>query len=157
MSSVDEEFMLLAIEEGKKCSSVNTAYNVGAVLVSNGRILAKGFSRELPGNTHAEECALIKIQNVEYPENHLELTSDCDLYTTMEPCSMRLSGKVPCCQLVNMARIKRVIIGVREPPKFVNCQGADFLRNNGVRKKRGTLCTINYSFCEGLADIFDRA
>jgi pyrimidine deaminase RibD-like protein len=43
----DQNWMDLAIEEAAKCLQVESAFNVGAVLVKNGQLIAKGFSREV--------------------------------------------------------------------------------------------------------------
>jgi pyrimidine deaminase RibD-like protein len=68
---MDLDYMKLAILEANKCTPVETAFNVGAILISSsGEILSTGFnppritqgySRELPGNTHAEQCCLLKL------------------------------------------------------------------------------------------------
>ena len=54
------KFMEMAIEEAEKCGETQTQFNVGCVLVHNGQVISTGHSRELPGNTHAEQCALEK-------------------------------------------------------------------------------------------------
>jgi pyrimidine deaminase RibD-like protein len=73
----DKYFMEMAIECANKCVPVESAFNVGAVLVdSNGVVLSTGYSRELPGNTHAEECCLLKLSNLESARN-------CTIYSTM--------------------------------------------------------------------------
>ncbi|KAK8810683.1 hypothetical protein WA158_007258 [Blastocystis sp. Blastoise] len=124
MSHNDAEFMKLAIEEAKKCIPVQTAYNVGAVIVKNGVVLSTGFSRELPGNTHAEECALMKYQG--------DLTG-CVLYSTMEPCSTRLSQKMSCTDRIIKTNIKEVVIGIKEPDHFVHCVGVELLKRHNIQ------------------------
>ena len=54
------------------------------------------------------------------------------LYTTMEPCSIRTSGLAPCADALIAAKIRRCFIGVGEPDDFVNCEGAQKLKNAGV-------------------------
>lgn len=172
MKSCDAEmaFMRLAVEAGRKCHPVESAYNVGAVLTkveSTGieSLLASGFSRQLPGNTHAEECALLNLSlsqksskngttdeekhetlndhrhtsNAEYlMELRKEedcargLAKECILYTTMEPCSKRLSGNRCCTSRIIAAGISRVVVGVKEPPTFVDCEGSGLLKEAGV-------------------------
>ncbi|KAK9765733.1 hypothetical protein K7432_005698 [Basidiobolus ranarum] len=123
----DVVFLKKAIEQANLSIPVDTAYCVGAVLVKDGKILSQGYSRELPGNTHAEECCLLKLSN---PEEAI----DAVMYTTMEPCSLRLSGNKPCCERLIEAKIKRVVMGVLEPPKFVeDCTGAMELEKNGIQ------------------------
>ncbi|KAJ2658858.1 hypothetical protein IW148_004501 [Coemansia sp. RSA 1199] len=122
----DVELMRQAIEQGKHCTSVDSAYNVGAIIAdTNGSVLSQGYSRQLPGNTHAEQCALDTIDKT------LGL-STTTLYTTMEPCSKRLSGNTPCVQRIIDAGIMRVVVGVREPPNFVQCTGVELLEAQGI-------------------------
>ncbi|CUS21633.1 LAQU0S03e07074g1_1 [Lachancea quebecensis] len=112
------KFMELAIEEARKCGPTKTAFSVGAVLVNGDKVLSTGFSRELPGNTHAEQCALEKY--FEYSGKR-SVPPGSILYTTMEPCSFRLSGNEPCVDRIVAAdkNIRTVFVGVMEPDTFV--------------------------------------
>ena len=144
------QFMRLAVAEAQKSIPSDKAYCVGCVIVPSGTaetldaalmegemtadsqvlaanaVMATGYSRELPGNTHAEECALMKLQ-----ERGIE-TEGCDMYTSMEPCSKRLSGKDPCVSRCIKHRLGRVFVGVREPLHFVRCQGVAQLMSAGI-------------------------
>lgn len=44
------------------------------------------------------------------------------LYTTMEPCNKRLSGKMPCVERILRLRdcVRVVYCGVREPEDFID-------------------------------------
>jgi pyrimidine deaminase RibD-like protein len=126
------DYMRLALNEALKCTPVPSAFCVGAVIVDpsdggGGQVLSTGYSRELPGNTHAEACALDKLA----PELR-ERLGRCAMYTTMEPCSVRLSGNTPCVQRILDAGIRRVYVGTEEPPDFVVCEGTRLLRERGV-------------------------
>lgn len=116
--------MELAIEQARKCGETQTAFSVGAVLELDGEVLETGYSRELPGNTHAEQSALekyfAKTGERDVPEGTV-------IYTTMEPCSERLSGNLPCVDRILGTRIKTVFVGVLEPDTFVKV-------NTGLRK-----------------------
>ena len=120
--------MLLALAEADHCDGTEGAFSVGCVIAASGPqlenpglpldasdiepyALATGYSRELPGNTHAEECALEKLLRycVRTPEAQSSRSVSealereplsLVLYTTMEPCSNRLSGNVPCLQRI---------------------------------------------------------
>jgi len=139
-----EEYMRLALEQAKQAPPKPTNFCVGAVLVSPAAkdpILAVGHTMELPGNTHAEQCCLQKIaEQAELPEDEAgkALPPDTVLYTTMEPCNMRLSGNLPCVDRVLRTRrygagIQKVYLGVKEPEKFVGQnQGRRKLEDNGV-------------------------
>lgn len=61
-----------------------------------------------------------------------ELLQQAEVYTTMEPCSVRTSGLPPCADALIQAKVKRCYIGVGEPDDFVKCEGAQKLRDAGV-------------------------
>lgn len=122
----DLKYMQLAIDEANKSPPADKAYCVGACLIDRaGGLLSTGYSRELPGNTHAEQCALMKLQQ-------FELAHGGTMYTTMEPCSIRLSGNRPCVDSIVEAKISRVVMGVREPPNLVTCEGVQLLQKHGI-------------------------
>lgn len=139
-----------------------------------GLILADGYSRQIPGNTHAEANALANFRakyaelvktsiassptlstsastmatsasttrSVLTAESHGTLPSvedvlrDSDCYATMEPCSMRTSGGPSCALELVRAHVKRVYLGVEEPPDFVQCEGVRILEEGGVEVRR---------------------
>jgi pyrimidine deaminase RibD-like protein len=108
-------------------------------------VLSTGFSRELSGNTHAEANALAKARRLSTPQlqalfpsvtlNDLAIDSilaHSDIYTTLEPCSIRTSGLAPCSNAILAAGIPRCFIGVGEPDDFVKCEGAQRLKDADV-------------------------
>ncbi|KOS19843.1 Bifunctional protein RIB2 [Escovopsis weberi] len=118
-----------------------TNFRVGAILASldDGRVTAHGYTLELPGNTHAEECCLLKLaeQHSSAEEDLAGIMQGRDhaLYTTVEPCFKRLSGKMPCVERILRQRswIKKVYVGVREPETFVGANpGMRMLEDAGV-------------------------
>ena len=141
----------LALAEARKCTPSPTAFCVGAVLsiryppANEPVVFATGYSRELPGNTHAEANALAKARELSseelkkiIPELPAEYTvqdvlTQADIYCTMEPCSVRTSGLAPCANAVVNAGIKKCFIGVGEPSDFVQCEGAQLLEAGGVK------------------------
>lgn len=123
-----QAYMKYALAQAKKSPPKPTNYCVGAVIVdaSTNTILADGYTLELEGNTHAEQCCLLKLadkygvsdedfKHVLLPDTHWVL------YTTVEPCSQRLSGNLPCAErILRLAGlIRTVYVGVMEPKKFV--------------------------------------
>lgn len=148
-AELDAEFMLQALKETGKCEPVQTAFCVGCVLVVRlpdraPVVLSTGYSRELPGNTHAEANALAKARLLSVPDitalfPSLSPTPTIDallalahVYTTLEPCSIRTSGLPPCADALIQAKVKRCIIGVGEPDDFVKCEGARKLQEAGI-------------------------
>ncbi|AMD22128.1 HGL212Wp [Eremothecium sinecaudum] len=113
-----KKYMEMAIAEAKKCTPVKSAFSVGAVLVNGLEVLSTGYSRELPGNTHAEQNALEKYFN---RTKESQVPPGTILYTTMEPCSHRLSGNEPCVQRIidQQRNIATVFVGLMEPDNFV--------------------------------------
>ncbi|KAG5728035.1 Bifunctional protein RIB2 [Termitomyces sp. T112] len=143
-------FLRLALLEAEKCIPTPTAFCVGCLLVarwpddsSSPVILATGHSRELPGNTHAEANALAKVQKLSVDElsalfpsplsiDLVSVLAYVDVYTTLEPCSVRTSGLAPCVDALIKAKVKRCFIGVGEPDDFVDCEGARKLEDAGI-------------------------
>lgn len=116
-------YMKLALDEARKAPDLPGAFAVGAALVHEGEVLATGYTRELEGNTHAEQNALTKLK-----EQGREIPEGTCLYTTMEPCTERLSGNLPCCdRVLQHPNIKTVFVGVMEPQ--------DFIANNTSRQR----------------------
>ncbi|KAK9478498.1 cytidine deaminase-like protein [Lipomyces japonicus] len=126
----DLAYMRLALEQAKKCVATPTAFCVGAVIVlpkgapgntsGEDRIISTGYSRELPGNTHAEQCALDKISNSSFNTSPTLAPNSAVIYTTMEPCSERLSGNLPCVdRILNSNLFHTVKVGIIEPDTFV--------------------------------------
>lgn len=129
--AVHIKWMKKAINISWLSNPVESAYCVGCVIINNSnseaRCLSTGYSRELPGNTHAEECALKKLANISHKGTKL------DMYTTMEPCSKRLSGNTPCCNNIISANvIKNVYVGATEPENLVQCNGVKLLQQAGI-------------------------
>jgi pyrimidine deaminase RibD-like protein len=127
-----------------------TNYRVGAVLVDPklNTIVSTGYTLELPGNTHAEQCCFMKLaasHSVGEDDLGIVITTPLVLYTTMEPCSVRLSGNLPCVDRILRLKsiIRNVYVGVKEPEKFVSDNtgrkklldaGIDFVHIKGLEK-----------------------
>ena len=136
-----EGHMQYAITIAKQATAKPTNFSVGSVVVdeTENHILATGYTNELPGNTHAEECVLSKLEKKIRASPPLWLSPDADLvlYTTMEPCNKRSSGSTPCTETIlefNQKPLTKGIIkvyyGVKEPETFVEA-------NNGKGKFKG--------------------
>lgn len=134
-------YMRLALDLARKSPPKPTNFRVGAVLVDQSRneILATGYTLELPGNTHAEQCCLLKLaEQHKVTEEQLKdvLPSQLVLYTTVEPCSKRLSGNLPCVERVLRlaGSIRTVYVGIMEPDTFVSKNtGKLLLQDAGIQ------------------------
>jgi 5-amino-6-(5-phosphoribosylamino)uracil reductase len=123
----EEAWLAEAIEMAGRCTPSGSAYSVGAWIVNaDGEPVAHGYSRETDGAAHAEEVALRKAA-----ATGADFRA-CVLFSSMEPCSVRLSGRTPCCTHIMRAGIGRVVFAESEPPVFVRCRGAEVLAAGGV-------------------------
>ena len=124
------------IELSRRCPPSETAFSVGAVLVSSsGQVIATGYSRERDPADHAEEVALAKAGAAALGEPDLgepDLVAGATLYSSLEPCLHRASRPRPCAELIVAAGIRRVVVAWLEPPLFVTGGGAAWLRASGV-------------------------
>src|SRR4030095_16395308 len=126
----DEKFMRAALNEARKGlgqTSPNPA--VGAVLVIDDRIVAKGHHREA-GHDHAEvEC----LRNFAAP-----VPAQATLYVTLEPCSTE--GRTgPCTNAILQAGVKNVVVGAIDINPRHSGKGIVQLRNAGVRVRDDVL------------------
>lgn len=138
-------YMRLAISLAEKSIPKSTNFRVGAVLVdeATNHILSTGYTLELPGNTHAEQCCLDKygeLMGVSDEEIGNVLPERAVLYTTMEPCDRRASGNVPCTERILKTKtgtaggIQTVYLGVTEPKTFIGDNtGRTKLEEAGVK------------------------
>jgi len=79
---------------------------VGAVVVSNGKIIGRGYNRVEGLKDPTAHAEIIAITAASSYVNSKWLT-DCSLYVTLEPCSM-------CAGAIILARIKSLIIGTSD-------------------------------------------
>ncbi len=141
--------MRLAIKEASRALGL-TAPNpaVGAVIVKNGLLLAKGYHRA-PGLPHAEIEAIRRLENRRWKigdRSHPKLltpnsqlpAAGSTLYVTLEPCSSH--GKTPpCTGAIIAAGISRVVYGARDPDKRHLGRATRILRKAGIEVTEGVL------------------
>ncbi len=129
---MDFDYRILheTIELSKKCSMSDGSFSVGAIIISpDKKIISTGFTRELGQRMHAEEVALKKAG---FSEKDLV---GATLYSSLEPCGERLSGKKPCSLRIIKAGIKKVVFALREPQIFVKPKGMKILFENDIQVK----------------------
>ncbi len=97
------QYMQLAIKEALKGIRRGHGGPFGAVLVKNGEVIASSHNTVLKGHdatNHAEINVIRKASKKLKREN----LSDCEIYTTGQPCKM-------CMGAINWAKIKTVYYG----------------------------------------------
>jgi diaminohydroxyphosphoribosylaminopyrimidine deaminase/5-amino-6-(5-phosphoribosylamino)uracil reductase len=122
--------MRVALKEARKAvgqTSPNPA--VGAVLVINNRIVAKGHHRGA-GREHAEiEC----LRNFGSP-----VPEGATLYVTLEPCST-VGRTGPCTNGIIKAGVKEVVVGIMDVNPRHQGRGIAQLRAAGIKVRDGIL------------------
>ena len=103
--NMNKYFMSQALEQAKKAKEIGEV-PIGAVIVKNERIIARGFNeRESLKNplAHAEILAINEASKVLDSWRLLDTT----MYVTIEPCAM-------CAGAIVNSRIKRLVIGAMD-------------------------------------------
>ena len=118
----DQEYMLRAIQLAKKGEGwTNPNPMVGAVIVKDGRIIGEGYHKKC-GELHAERNAIASLT---------ESAEGATIYVTLEPCCHY--GKTPpCTEAIIEQKIKKVVIGSRDPNPKVAGKGVQILRESGI-------------------------
>jgi diaminohydroxyphosphoribosylaminopyrimidine deaminase/5-amino-6-(5-phosphoribosylamino)uracil reductase len=118
----DEEFMRMAISQAEKgVGRTHPNPTVGAVIVSKGRILARGWHKGA-GHPHAEIEALRRAN---------QPVRGATLYITLEPCSTH--GRTPpCTDAIIRAQFGRVVYGATDPNPRHAGRAKEILCSSGI-------------------------
>lgn len=103
---MDEYYMRLALEEAQKAKALGEA-PIGALLVKDGEIIAKGYNLREKDQQVTSHAEIIAIQQANHNLHSWRLT-DTVLYVTMEPCAM-------CGGAMIQSRISRLVFGAYDP------------------------------------------
>ncbi len=122
----DREYMARAIEVSRLSPPADTCYRVGAVIVSAQGDVVDGYTHETTSTHHAEQAAISKALS-----RGVDLRG-ATIYSSIEPCSKRVSEPKSCSQLIVEYGFKRAVFALYEPSVFVCCEGACNLRRAGV-------------------------
>ncbi len=114
----DEYYMREALKEAHKALELDEV-PVGAVIVSEGRIIARGHNlteRLMDVTAHAE------MQAFTAAANHLgaKYLEGCTLYVTLEPCVM-------CAGAAFWTQISRIVYGASDEKRGYTLTGAPIL------------------------------
>ena len=122
----DRRFAQMAIDEAVKSIAEDDRVHpkVGAVVVKQGKVMAKAHRGEFP-KSHAEYIALEKKLAGEF-------VSGATVYTTLEPCTGRNDPKVACALRLVERNVSRVVIGILDPNRTVLGKGWQLLDDAGI-------------------------
>lgn len=104
----DQYFMKKALEEARHALETDEV-PIGAVVVSNDRIIARGHNLTEHLN---DVTAHAEMQAITAAANYLngKYLTDCTLYVTVEPCTM-------CAGALGWSQIGRIVYGASDPKR----------------------------------------
>jgi tRNA(adenine34) deaminase len=80
---------------------------VGAVVVCAGRIVGRGWNRNISEHDPTAHAEILALREAGRSIGNYRLV-DCELYVTIEPCSM-------CAGAAVLARVRRLVYGADDP------------------------------------------
>ena len=101
----DERFMKEALAEAEQAFALGEV-PVGAVVVKDGKIIARGHNRRETDRVATAHAELLAMEEACRVLGSWRL-SDCTLYVTLEPCPM-------CAGTAVNARVGRVVYGAKD-------------------------------------------
>lgn len=121
-----EKFMKEAIRQAKKAYAL-WEVPIGCVIVSEGRIIARGYNRRNTDKNTLSHAELNAIRKASRKLGDWRLEG-CTMYVTLEPCQM-------CAGAIVQARIDKVVIGSMNPK--AGCAGSvlNLLEMDGFNHK----------------------
>ncbi len=105
MISEKEKFMKMALKEAQK-SYDNLEVPIGAVLVLNGKVIAKGRNKCNEQNNAVAHAEIVAINKASKKLKDWRL-ENVEMYVTLEPCAM-------CAGAIANSRIRKVYFGAYE-------------------------------------------
>ena len=103
--TADEKYMKYALEEAKKAYLKNEV-PVGAIIVKDGKIIAKAHNKKVSTKNIFGHAEILVIKKTAEKIGDWRL-NDCDMYVTLEPCTM-------CAGAIINSRIKKVYVGTMD-------------------------------------------
>ena len=103
---VQPSFMQTALDEAR-AAQARGEVPVGCVIVRDGAVIARAGNRTLADKDPTAHAELLAIRQAAAALGSERLT-DCDLYVTLEPCTM-------CAAAMSFARIRRLYFGAADP------------------------------------------
>ena len=138
-------FMNVALEEARTAYAMNEV-PVGAVIVRNGEIIARGHNLcETKQNPlcHAE----ITVISMACEKLDTQRLSECDIYVTLEPCAM-------CCGAIAHAKLRRLYFGAYDTKGGFAVSNDGLLTHPGLMHKTECYCGIMEEECSSLLSSF---
>ncbi|MDC1068796.1 bifunctional diaminohydroxyphosphoribosylaminopyrimidine deaminase/5-amino-6-(5-phosphoribosylamino)uracil reductase RibD [Candidatus Kapabacteria bacterium] len=121
----DNYFISRCLELAKKgLGKVSPNPLVGAVIVSDGKIISESYHKQF-GGFHAERNAILSLGDT-YD------FSNCHIYCNLEPCT-HFGKTPPCTDLIIEKNFKRVVFGSLDPNPLVSGKSVAKFKNSGIK------------------------
>lgn len=145
----DLNFLREAITEARDAEASGEV-PVGAVLVYDGEIIARGQNRVIRDHDPTAHAEIVALRHAaRYVENY-RLVPGCTLYVTLEPCAM-------CTGAILHARVARLVYGALDP-KAGACGSVLGVMNHPALNHTVELCSgLLAEECGALLTSFFRA
>ena len=102
----EEKFMLAALRQAKKGLKEGEV-PIGAVVVYENKVVAKGYNRRLKKQLASAHAEMMAIDGACRKFHSWRLPEGCELYVTLEPCPM-------CMGAALNARVDKLYFGAKE-------------------------------------------
>lgn len=134
--------MKIAKEEAEKGMRANEGGPFGAVIVRNGKIIAKGHNKVVKTNDPTAHAEINAIRETTKKLGRFDL-SDCEIYSSCEPCPM-------CLATIYWAKMQKIYFGCNRKDaekigfddKFIY----DAIKGTAKKKQVKSIC-INRKDC----------
>ena len=137
--------MELALEEAYAAADAGEV-PIGCVIVCDGDLIAQAGNRTLAERDPTAHAEMVAIRRAAEALGSERLV-DCDLYVTLEPCTM-------CAAAISFARIRRVYFGALDPKGGAVESGVRFFSSETCHHAPETYGGIRESEAAGLLRAF---
>jgi len=123
MYDFDKKFMLAALKEAEKSAALDEV-PVGAVIVKNNKIIARGHNLREKTNDPTSHAEIVAIRKACKKLETWRLEG-CTMYVTIEPCAM-------CAGTLLWTRIERIVYGAKDPKGGALCSSFELFRVKNI-------------------------
>ena len=134
-------FMDMALEEAR-AAQARGEVPVGCVIVRGSEVIVRAGNRTMADRDPTAHAELLALRAAAATIGS-ERLSDCDLYVTLEPCTM-------CAGAISFARIRRLYFGAVDPKGGAVEHGVRFFAAPSCHHRPEVYGGINESECAGL-------
>lgn len=119
---------------------------VGAVVLCDGKIVGRGWNRNLTDSDPAAHAEIIALREAGATVGNHRL-GDCELFATIEPCAM-------CAGALVHARLKRLVYGADDPKAGAVHSVMQVLNHPGLNHRMKVRGGVLAGRCAELLQVF---